>query len=316
MMEYNILGSTGIEVSRLCFGSLTIGPLQKNLPLEEGASIIRRAAELGVNFIDTADLYDNYSYIKEALKDYPDMVISSKSYAYDTKTAEETLTRALKGIDRDYIDLFLLHEQEGPLTLKGHWEAIEYLTKRKENGLVRGIGISTHHVAGVKAAAITPEIDVIHPIINYQGLGIVDGTLKDMEEAIELAWRNGKGIYAMKSLGGGHLIPNLQAAFDYILGFPYLHSIAVGMQRIKEVEANVKIFGGEVPEKKELEYLKSYKRSLFIQYWCVGCGKCVERCQQGALSLGQDGKAKVQDDKCILCGYCGSACKELAIKIF
>ncbi|HHX74544.1 MAG TPA: aldo/keto reductase, partial [Firmicutes bacterium] len=36
-MEYRILGKTGIHVSRLCFGTLTLGPLQSNLPLEQGA---------------------------------------------------------------------------------------------------------------------------------------------------------------------------------------------------------------------------------------------------------------------------------------
>jgi aryl-alcohol dehydrogenase-like predicted oxidoreductase len=314
-MKYNSLGNTGIRVSQLCFGSLTIGPLQKSLPLDEGVGLIKRAAQKGVNFIDTADLYGTYPYIKEALKEYPDMVVSSKSYAYDTKTARETLNRALRGIGRDYIDIFLLHEQEGPLTLKGHWEAIEYLSKCKKEGLIRGIGISTHHVAGVKAAAVTPEIDVIHPIINYRGVGIVDGDLEEMEQAIKLAWHNGKGIYAMKSLGGGHLIQNLQAAFDYILKFPYLHSIAVGMQRMEEIDVNVHIFDGKIPDQEQLDHLMNYKRSIHIQDWCIGCGSCVRRCRYQALSIDENGKAKVRVDNCILCGYCGSVCKELAIKV-
>lgn len=314
-MIYKNLGSTGIKVSQLCFGSLTIGPLQKNLPLMEGVKIIKKAAELGVNFIDTADLYETYPYIKEALKEYPEMVVASKSYAYDLKTAEETLNRALKGIGRDYIDIFLLHEQEGSLTLKGHWEAIEYLSKCKEKGLIRGIGISTHHVAGVKAAAIISEMDIIHPIINYQGVGIIDGTLEEMEQAISLAFHNGKGIYAMKSLGGGHLISSLSDAFDYILNFPYVHSIAVGMQRMEEVEANVQIFEGKTPSKEVLESLLTYKRNLFIHDWCTGCGRCIKRCQQQALSIGENGKSQVDSKKCILCGYCGSVCKELAIKV-
>lgn len=314
-MNYRILGNTGIRVSQLCFGSLTIGPLQKNLPLREGVNIIRRAAQLGVNFIDTADLYGTYPYIREILREYPQMVVSSKSYAYDSKTAEETLNRALKGIDRDYIDIFLLHEQEGTLTLKGHWEAVEYLIKCKEKGLVKGIGISTHHIAGVKAAALIPEIDIIHPIINYRGIGIVDGTLEEMERAIAEAWHIGKGIYAMKSLGGGHLIPEMETAFDYILKFPYIHSVAVGMQRPEEVETNAKIFNGGNPSEEELSSLMKHKRKLFIQDWCTGCGRCVARCQQGALSIGNNGKSQVEEGKCTLCGYCGSVCKELAIKV-
>ena len=109
-----------------------------------------------------------------------------------------------------------------------------------------------------------------------------------MEQAISFAWSKGKGIYAMKALGGGHLISDLQRAFDYIINFPYLHSIAVGMQRIEEVEINVDIFNGKVPNKEKLDSVKNYERNLFIQDWCTGCGRCIRRCQQGALSIGKD----------------------------
>lgn len=314
-MQYVNLGNTGVMVSRLCFGSLTIGPLQKNLPLAEGVKVMEKAAEQGVNFVDTADLYGTYPYIKEIIKSYPDLVISSKSYAYDAKTAEETLKRCLKGIGRDYVDFFLLHEQEGPLTIKGHWEALEFFIKCKEKGIIRGVGLSTHYVAAVEAASKIKEIDVIHPIINYRGFGIVDGTLIDMERAVKKAYEAGKGIYAMKPLGGGHLIAQYEQAFDYILNFPYVHSIAVGMQRIEEVEANIKMFQKEPLSEELVKALKSYKRQLFIQDWCQGCGECVKRCGQKALRINERGKAEVDAKKCILCGYCGSACKELAIKI-
>jgi aryl-alcohol dehydrogenase-like predicted oxidoreductase len=69
-MEKRKLGKTEIEVSRLCFGGLTVGPLQANLPLMQGADVIREAFERGVNFIDTAELYETYPYIKEALKSF------------------------------------------------------------------------------------------------------------------------------------------------------------------------------------------------------------------------------------------------------
>lgn len=314
-MDYREIGQTGIRVSRLCFGSLTLGPLQKNLGLSEGIGLIEEAIDYGVNFIDTADLYDTYDYIKGALKKAPDMIVSSKSYAYDNKTAEETLNRALKAIDRDYIDFFLLHEQEGPLTLKGHWEAIEYLIRAKEEGKVRAIGISTHHIEGVKAASSLAEMDIIHPIINYKGFGIVDGSLSEMEKAIEEAHKRGKGIYAMKALGGGHLIRDMNLAMDYILSLPYLDSIAIGMQRSEEIGVNVKLFNGISPSKAELDSLKSHDRELFIHDWCVGCGICIEKCQQKALYMNSKGKADVDRDSCVLCGYCGAYCMELAIKI-
>ena len=83
-----------------------------------------------------------------------------------------SVEKALKELGRDYIDIFMLHEQESILTIKGHWEAIEYLIEAKEKGIVRAIGISTHHVEGVMGAASVPEIDVIHPLVNIAGIGI------------------------------------------------------------------------------------------------------------------------------------------------
>ena len=146
-MDYNILGKTGIKVSKLCFGALTIGPLQANLPLDDGARVISEAIDRGVNFIDTAQLYKTYPYIKKALsqRSIKNVVIASKSYAYSKKTAEESLYEALREIDRDYIDIFLLHEQENEYTLKGHYEALEYFIKMKEKGIIRGAQDSQRH---------------------------------------------------------------------------------------------------------------------------------------------------------------------------
>ncbi len=58
------MGETGIEVSRLCFGTLTLAPMQKNKTLAEGREILAKAIELGINFYDTADLYDNYAHLQ------------------------------------------------------------------------------------------------------------------------------------------------------------------------------------------------------------------------------------------------------------
>lgn len=313
-MKYQRLGQTDIIVSQICFGTLTISPLQKNLTLSEGLRVMKRAIDCGINFIDTADLYETYPFIKALLKDKKDLVIATKSYAYDISTAEASLERALRGIERDYVDIFLLHEQESELTLKGHYEAIEYFLKQKEKGHIRSFGISTHFVEATKVAADMKEIDIIHPILNYKGIGIVDGTRADMEDAISKAYQNGKGIYLMKALGGGHLIKEMAKAYNYILDYPYKHSVAIGMQRTEEVDANISYFENRKVPEDTAKGLEKYKRDLIIQSWCQACGNCIKRCNQGALEI-VEGKAVVNKEKCVLCGYCGSVCRELAIKI-
>jgi predicted aldo/keto reductase-like oxidoreductase len=314
-MERRYLGKTDLAVSRLCFGALTIGPLQSNLPLRDGAKVIESALDYGVNFIDTAQYYQTYPYIKEAIKGKAnDVVIATKSYAYTAEKMAASLDEALKGIGRDYIDIFLLHEQESIYTIKGHWEALEYLLKAKEQGRVRAVGISTHNVSGVRAALEVPEIEIVHPMVNIQGIGINDGTLEDMLQAILAAHAQGIGIYGMKPLGGGNLIGNVEKALEFVLNLDTLDAIAMGMKSIPEVMMNISLFKKEpVPESLK-RAVSTIPRKLHIEEWCQGCGACIKRCSAGALEMVND-KAKVDLSKCRLCGYCGPVCKEFCIKV-
>lgn len=314
-MEYIKLGKTGIKVSRLCFGALVIGPLQANLPVGAGADVICRGYELGINFVDTAEIYGTYPHIRESIKRWGRKpVVSTKSYAYTMEGAASSLEKARKELDLDVIDIFLLHEQESRLTLKGHREALDYFISRKQKGIIRAVGVSTHNVEVVEACSEMPEIDVIHPLINMSGIGIGDGTAEEMLAAIQKAYDAGKGIYSMKPLGGGNLISLFDESINFVLNVPNIHSVAVGMQTTDEVEMNVRIFEKrEVPEELRAR-VKNRRKKLHVDYWCEGCGKCVKRCKQGALEIA-DGKALVKAESCLLCGYCAGACPHFAIKI-
>lgn len=314
-MQKNKLGKTNLEVSKLCFGSLTIGPLQCNLSVEEGANVIVTALQSGINFVDTAELYRTYSYIKEAIRIFGNKpIISTKSYAYDRKTAKQSFEKARKEMNIDEIDIFLLHEQESEHTLRGHREALEFYLEQKEKGKIKAVGISTHHVAAVSAASKLPEIDVIHPIFNYTGIGICDGTVEDMQIALEAAKAVGKGIFTMKPLGGGNLIRNYEESIGFLLEKPFIHSVAMGMQTQEEVLMNVKRFSNEKIPKEIIEKVQSKTRKLQIQTWCEGCKLCIPACAQGALRM-EENKAVVDSQKCILCGYCGAKCPNFCIKI-
>lgn len=314
-MQYVKLGQTNIEVSRMCFGGLIIGPLQANLNKEEGAKVILSAFERGVNFIDTAELYGTYPHIREALKHWQkDVVISSKCYAYTREGAIESIEKARKELDRDVIDIFMMHEQVSALTLKGHREAYEYYLEAKEKGILRAVGVSTHNIEVVDVAAGMDDIDVIHPLVNKSGIGISDGNISDMLKAVEKAYNAGKGIYSMKPLGGGNLLGSYEESMKFVLDLPFIHSVAVGMQSVDEVEMNISVFNAEPVDERVRQNLAKIRRSLHIDYWCEGCGKCVERCKQKALGI-VDGKAQVNPDKCTLCSYCASVCPEFAIKV-
>lgn len=313
-MKYLLLGNTGIRVSRLCFGSLTIGPLQANLPLSVGAGVIAAALDAGVNFIDTAQLYDTYPYIRKAIEGRQDqIVIASKSYAYTYEDMQRSVDEACEGIGRDYIDIFMLHEQVSRLTLKGHADGMRYLLEAKKKGQIRAVGVSTHVIDVVKAAAEMDEVDVIHPIVNIAGIGVCDGSAAEMLAAIQLAAGKGKGVYTMKALGGGHLSGRSKEAIQWVLAQPAIHSVAVGMQCQEEVEFNCRLFDGQtVSDELEAQVMKREKR-LLVEDWCVGCGSCAVKCPMQAIRI--DGGKAVVSDKCVLCGYCGAYCPEFCLKI-
>ena len=308
------LGRSGLTVSRLCFGTLTMSPLQRGLTPEEGAKLLVYAYERGVRFLDTADLYGTYPHIRLALRDAPDYVISTKAYCYDEKTAQEALERAYRGVGRDFIDLFMLHEQESLYTLRGHEEALRYLADQHDKGHIGAVGVSTHFCACVNAAPRFPMIDVIHPLINAAGIGIQDGTREDMETAIRAARERGIGIFAMKPLGGGHLIDGSREALEYALNSPLLDAVAIGMQSIEEIDADVAAFEGSAQASDKLEKLRHRQRQIMVHDWCEGCGRCRDRCRQHAIEI-VDGRARIDSSKCVFCGYCAKVCPQFCIKV-
>jgi len=314
-MFYKDLGSTRIKVSFIGFGALTLSKLQKNLSLKQSRYLLDAAIDYGINFFDTSEFYDNYSHLAYLSKTNKDVVIVSKSYAYTKDGARKSVHKALHELERDYIDIFCLHEQESQLTLKGHTEALEELYKMKKEGLIRAIGMSTHFIQGVKAATINPYIEVVQAIVNKYGVGIVDGSMDEMNNALKDLKSRKKGIYAMKVLGGGSLYKDVKSSFNFIKNYNYIDSFALGIGDISELDFAIKYLINNIEDKELVRKTTNIKRKLYISDWCMGCGACLNKCSQKALKI-KDNKAIVDSSKCILCGYCVGVCPQLAIKIF
>lgn len=308
------LGWNGPDVTEICFGSLAISPLQGRVSAAEGSEVLRYAAARGIDWVDTAEIYQNYDQLKPVLQQYPELKVATKTYAVTGQEFEQSLEKARKGLDRDFIDIFLLHEQESALTLKGHAGAWEGLLKAKADGRVGYIGISTHAVHGVRAGALQPGLDILHPILNYGGLGIIDGTLSDMLKAIAFAAELGIGIYAMKVFGGGHLASDPEKALAFVRDVDGVQAMALGMSSEAEVDYNISVLTGQAINDDLKKTVRHRQRKLYIAEWCEGCGRCLEVCPQAALYLEHEA-AHVDRAKCILCGYCGRACPHFCLKI-
>jgi len=296
----------GPKVFPLVFGSLTLA--QRSLSVAQSTALLQYAHECGINLCDTAEYYQNYPLLKPALAACPGLMVCTKTYAYDRAGALAAYDKAAEALGRPLIDIFLLHEQESEHTLRGHAEALHTLAELKAQGKIGAVGLSTHHVAAVRAACRCPQIEVVHPIFNQSGLGIVDGTTQDMADALSEAAACGIGIYAMKALGGGHLLGQAVQALRFVWNNPHVGAVAVGMQYREEIDFNLAILRGENPPS-----LTDKPRQLLVEDWCRGCGACVRRCGFGAMRL-REGRAQPTEG-CTCCGYCAKVCPEFCIKV-
>lgn len=316
-MKYSQLGHTGIRVSELCFGVLPIGPVQADIPVAEAGELLLEAMQSGVNFFDTAQIYHTYPHLRRALDNYGgDVVITSKSTASDYQGMEAAIEEALRELGRDHIDIFLLHAARAEADVleqrAGAWQC---LLDYRQKGYVRAIGASTHNVEVVKALRAVPELDIIFPLVNKTGLGIINGDPAAMVEQINLAAAAGKALYSMKLLGGGVLMDDILGALAFGRALPSLTAHAVGMVRMKELQLNLRIFNGERIDPAELADIKSGKQWTVQGFLCVHCGKCVETCPAYALQVNAERIPEVDYQKCVMCGYCANACPEFAIRV-
>jgi len=316
-MKRVVLGNTGIEVTELCFGALPIGPNQKNTPVEEGAEVIAHALRKGVRFIDTAQGYRTYPYIRRAM-DLTGIrpVIASKSMEITYEGMERAVQECLEGLGIDVVDMFHLHAaRAGTDVFEKRSGALRCLLDYKAKGLVRAVGISTHDAKVVELAAAREDIDMVFPILNKAGLGILSGTRGEMEQAIDSCVGAGKGVYLMKALGGGNLAAHYVESLDYARGFSAGRCpIALGMVNIPEVDVAAAYFSGE-DVTKVLEGIEVPKKGFFVlKSQCISCGGCVEVCHSSAITL-VEGYPVFDETRCLTCGYCVTGCPRFAIRM-
>lgn len=315
-MKNVTLGCTGLSINPLVFGTLPLGPLQAALSPEEGGRLIRYALERGVNLLDTAELYQTYPHIRAALAGFTgEVLIASKTHANTAAAARGHVERALSELGVERLDIVHLHGARVADPFVERPEVIETLVRMKEEGKIAHVGLSSHFVCAMEKAVLHPEIEVVHPLINRTGMGIIDGTREEMAAAIAACAAAGKGVYAMKALAGGNLISTARESLRFVLGLEGVHGIALGMLSEAEIDGNLALFGDGRADEELWSGLEGRRRKLTImEAFCKGCGACVPACTNNALAM-VDGKAQVNDDDCILCGYCGAACPEFMIRV-
>jgi aryl-alcohol dehydrogenase-like predicted oxidoreductase len=240
------LGNTGVEVSRVCFGTGTTTfdceSAQSKLPPEALGSLLVQAHGHGVRFWDTSDNYNTHAHVAWALARLPreEVVVTSKTFAVSALEAYESLHVTLKQLGTSYLDIMLLHEPDSPEELEARWPALVALQRAKREGLVRAVGLSTHAILTLEMAAGLAGVDVMLTNFNLAE-DHMDAGIEHYRAAMQKAQAAGQGIVVMKTLGEGRLAHRKREAIAYNLDQPFIHSVVIGMMNQAELEENVAI---------------------------------------------------------------------------
>lgn len=175
-MQYTTLKKTDMKISTVGIGTNKVGGhnYYKDLSEEEGKDFIKEAVRLGVNFIDTADVYGlgrseelNGDVLKTLNRD--ELIVATKGgVQWDDKGNSEinnspdylrsAFEASLKRLQLDYVDLYYLHFPDNKTPLS---ESLGVLSRLKEEGKIRAIGVSNLSIDQLKEADQITEITAL-----------------------------------------------------------------------------------------------------------------------------------------------------------
>jgi len=288
-LEPRLFGKTGLKVTPLGFGCMTTSD----------PAVIERAAESGINYFDTARVYQNGNnerMVGAALgARRRNLVVSSKTPAQTKQAALADLDTSLRELRTDYLDVWYLHNRSTPAELNdGLFEAQDIA---KKAGKIRFAGVSTH----LNMHEMLPYLvklrrtDVVLTTYNF--------TLKpEVTAAIEAARRAGMGIVAMKALAGGFsriqrgdrlygvqadaLTATLKqegallAAIKWVLKNQSVDTAIVCMTDFDQLDENLRALAERYGPKDEK--LLAAQLAWIGPLYCRSCGACTGVCPKGA----------------------------------
>jgi 1-deoxyxylulose-5-phosphate synthase len=235
-----ILGHTGIRTSRLAMGTGTIGFGGRSNQTRLGTSpltnlLVNGYHENGLRFFDSADSYGSHPYVAAALKQLPrdKVTVLTKTDTRDAAGVRADLDRFRRELGVDYIDVVLIHcVTEGDWTTR-YRGVMDVLSEAKQKGVIRAHGVSCHSIEALRAAAVSPWVDIdlvrLNPIGSH-----MDADPDTVINIIKQMRTQGKGIVGMKILGQGDLRDRPSEAIRYALGTGVLDAFTIGAESQKE----------------------------------------------------------------------------------
>ncbi|MFC1713288.1 aldo/keto reductase [Candidatus Poribacteria bacterium] len=292
-MQYTEYGTTGDTVSRLGYGLMRLPMVDNHVDMEISIALIRKAIELGVNYLDSAEGYCNSESqiaFGKGIKGLRDKVFVSTKNGYKGESGDEwrkRLDTSLERIDVDYIDFYHSHglSWDQYQNMLGKGGPMERFRKAKEEGLIRHMCYSCHDSSDNMIKLIdTGEFDGM--LCQYNLLD------RNNEPAIAHAHEKGMGVVIMGPVAGGRLVPpsdqiqNMvggaqstpEVAVRFVLSNPNVTIALSGMNSMDMVVENAATASREEPltaaeRQSVLDALEETKD--LSDLYCTGCGYCM-----------------------------------------
>jgi predicted aldo/keto reductase-like oxidoreductase len=279
-LDYRTLGRTGLKVTTVGMGCM----------ITSDPSVITRAADLGINYFDTARGYqqgNNERLVAAGLgARRKQIVLSTKSHAPNKDELRRDLETSLRELNTDYIDVWYLHAKSAPSEIPD--EMIEVQQQAKKQGKIRFAGVSTHSGQPQLLPWMAQKgvFDVVLTAYNFT----MDAS---MDQAIDAAAKAGLGVVAMKVMAGGarQLKPGdpilkklsqegaMLAALKWVISKPNIATTIPSITDMDQLDENLKAMSN--PLSAGDQKLLSAHLDAIRPLYCRMCGQCDGACQRG-----------------------------------
>ncbi len=218
-MEYRKLGKSGLKVSEISLGTLGFG-FERGRSEQEAISIIAQALDLGINFIDTADVYDSghsEELVGKAVKGKRSEVIIATKFGMPTSEHPNdyggsryhvmgAIDASLKRLGTDYIDLYYIHWPDPTTPIE---ETLRTLDDLVRAGKVRYIGCSNFTAWQLCEAAWTSRVNNLESFVVVQSqYNMLDRHIES--EVVPCCQSYGISVVPWRPLAGGFLTGRYQ----------------------------------------------------------------------------------------------------------
>ncbi|MGW9238494.1 aldo/keto reductase [[Kitasatospora] papulosa] len=237
-MKYRTLGRTGIKVSPYCLGAMMFGAMG-NPDHEESVRIIHKALDVGINFVDTADVYsrgESEEIVGKALKGRRDeVVLATKAHlpmgddpnqrGNSRRWLVRALEDSLRRLGTDHVDLFQVHRPSPDTDVE---ETLSALTDLVRAGKVRSIGASTFPASDIVEAQWVSERRGLERFRTEQPpYSILNRGIE--REVLPACERYGMGALVWSPLAGGLLTGRYRKGLT-----PDTHRAAYGFKHLSD----------------------------------------------------------------------------------